>query len=322
MLILECAFCKAILHGAPFCHECGRPSAPLSSAGTLPPYPSSSMAPGARHARDDDDDEDDDDDKPRPKKKPSSSGMGTAAAVGGGAAGLGIGMIIAIVGGVGACCLCIIALPIGFALMVPALQKTVGAADRTQKINSAKQIAIACHTYTDINKHLPSPRMQPVNFGAKATDLSWRVSILPYMEQKALFDKYDRNQDWNGPNNHPHQVQMPKEFGTGTMTKTQYFVGPKTLFPQPLHKMTMNGITDGLANTILFAEAVAPVAWAQQADMEVPPGGAVPATQGQCLVAMCDASVRIVDRKKATDDVLRILINPTDGQVAPANWDQ
>ncbi len=332
MLNLDCPFCKARLEAAAqptqgplLCRECGRCPASATSAAALPHYSAYGMLPGARQAKRDDDDDDDDGDaeiKPKPKKRSGGSDAAIGAAAGAGAAaGIGLGMILAIVGGVAACCLCIFAIPIGFALMVPALQKSIGAQDRVQKINNAKQIALACHSFHDAHKLLPSPRMQPQNPGGKAADLSWRVSILPYLEQQALFAKYDKTQDWDGPKNHPNQIPMPSPYGTGSLTKTQYFTGPNTLFPEPLSKKMLVHITDGTSNVFLFAEAAAPVAWAKQDDMAIA-NGPLPLPEGKFLAAMADATARVVNRKNANDDVLRMLINPTDGQPLPAGWDR
>jgi hypothetical protein len=255
-------------------------------------------------------DDDDDDDRPRSKRK-GSGGSDVGAA-----AGMGIGMILLIVGGIAACCLCIPGILV--ALLVPAVQKVREAAARTQAINNMKHIALSCHGYNDANKALPSPRMQ-------TADLSWRIETLPYMDQFDMFNRIDKNAAWDNPANAAFKSQMPMTFdypgekpGIETSnTKFQYFTGPDTMFPDLKTKINFGQIPDGTSNTFLFAEAATPVPWMKPADMALAPKGPIPTAQPRFLAAMCDATVRVIDRGKVNDDTLRLLINPKDGKVIP-----
>jgi hypothetical protein len=88
---------------------------------------------------------------------------------------------------------------------------------------------------------------------------SWRVLILPYIEQKRIYDQYDFNEPWDGPNNsrlHGTRVKLftcPSD--TAAMTNTNYVVvtGSKTLWPRA--KATrLSDIKDGADNTIMLVE--------------------------------------------------------------------
>lgn len=82
------------------------------------------------------------------------------------------------------------------ALLLPAVQAAREAARRMQCTNHLKQLALALHDYHDSHKTFPS--------GALVSNgLSWNVLILPYIEQSALYAKFNFNQgDFNGaPNN-------------------------------------------------------------------------------------------------------------------------
>ena len=76
----------------------------------------------------------------------------------------------------------IIAILIG--LLLPAVQKVREAAARTRCTNNLKQMAIACHSYHDSHGYLPPSRI----WDHWAT---WAVLILPYVEQKSLYDRWD-----------------------------------------------------------------------------------------------------------------------------------
>lgn len=70
------------------------------------------------------------------------------------------------------------------ALLLPAVQAAREAARRTQCVNKLKQISLALHNFHDAQRHLPPG-------GEKSTSLSWRVFILPYMEETALHDRFN-----------------------------------------------------------------------------------------------------------------------------------
>ena len=70
------------------------------------------------------------------------------------------------------------------ALLLPAVQAARGAARRMSCTNNLKQIGLACHTYHDATKALP-------RVGSWQTSLSYAVSLLPYIEQTALFEQFN-----------------------------------------------------------------------------------------------------------------------------------
>lgn len=78
------------------------------------------------------------------------------------------------------------------ALLLPAVQQAREAARRSQCKNNLKQIGLAIQNYHDAAKIFPPAWMAvvaPPRLGA----MSLGVSLLPYMEQRALFTKYDHN---------------------------------------------------------------------------------------------------------------------------------
>jgi len=81
----------------------------------------------------------------------------------------------------------IIAILIG--LLLPAVQKVREAAARTQCSNNLKQIGLALHSHHDITGALPNSRVDP--------RYTWMVSILPYIEQEALFREWNLNATFN-----------------------------------------------------------------------------------------------------------------------------
>jgi prepilin-type N-terminal cleavage/methylation domain-containing protein len=81
------------------------------------------------------------------------------------------------------------------ALLLPAVQAARGVARRLQCANNLKQIGLAIHTYANAHREwLPAwARFRyegPWRDGLPETGFSWRVTVLPQLEQQALFDQF------------------------------------------------------------------------------------------------------------------------------------
>ncbi len=85
------------------------------------------------------------------------------------------------------------------AMLVPAVQKVREASMRTQCANNLKQIGLACHAHHDVVKiyptaghHWTSPRTMQGTTPALAPvqDVGWFYQILPFIEQKAVWEKF------------------------------------------------------------------------------------------------------------------------------------
>ncbi len=343
MLIFECPSCNTKMQAAEehagkttVCPACGlRTKIPSSDAapadaitadpgvGAAPtPTPDAITTPEhvAAGKTSDDRDRDDANDVRRPRRR---DGDNTGAAV---ATGMSVGMIVLIVLGVTGCA-AIGVVAVLVALLVPAVQKVREAAARTQTINNMKQIALGIHAYHDVNRKLPSPQMFD-QLGQKPMDLSWRVAILPYIEQAPMFNGFDQTNGWDHPNNMPFVNRMPMQYGNLTRleadqskTAFQFFTGANTLYPTPQTSPRMFDITDGTSNTFQFAEALAPVTWSKPADMIVGPGD-LPLPKDRFLAAMADGSVRMFERPRTSDATLRLAIDPRDGNVLPVDFDR
>ena len=91
------------------------------------------------------------------------------------------------------------------ALLLPAVQAVREAARRTKCQNNFKQVGIAFHLFHDAHKEFPAAQETAYKPGAAQnvlpnTNHGYNVFILPYLEEQALYDRYDFNQVWSaGP---------------------------------------------------------------------------------------------------------------------------
>jgi prepilin-type N-terminal cleavage/methylation domain-containing protein len=85
------------------------------------------------------------------------------------------------------------------ALLLPAVQAAREAARRTQCNNNVKQLALGCHGYHDAHRVFPKvsvmryvlPGGTPLTASFTESGLGWTVLVLPYIEQDALFEKFN-----------------------------------------------------------------------------------------------------------------------------------
>ena len=139
--------------------------------------------------------------------------------------------------------------------------------------SNLQTIMLAMQSYHDTFGSYPPAYIADAN-GKKLH--SWRVLILPYMNQKALYDQYRFDEPWDGPNNSMLEQMMPQEFASpmgkfAYTAETSYMVvvGNGTAFPGA-GTTSLSSIADGPANTIMVAE-VAPngTSWLEPVDLDV-----------------------------------------------------
>jgi hypothetical protein len=213
--------------------------------------------------------------------------------------------------------------PVLVGLMLPAVQKVREAATRIKSQNNLKQMAIGMLAHHDTTGRFPPGAT--INREGKPL-YSWRVSILPYVEEDNLYQAFQAHSDqpWDGPDNKSLLSRMPKLYELPDepakepfSTYYQVFVGEKTMFPLG-RGLSVAQITDGMSNTIIIVEAGDAVPWSKPADLVYDPNGSLPklgrTSSYGFNVAMADGSVRFL-RKDVNEQLLRALITPNGGEV-------
>jgi hypothetical protein len=193
---------------------------------------------------------------------------------------------------------------------------------RARSVNNLKQIGLAFHNYADSMKHLPPPVLYGGSTGK--VPYSWRVALLPYLECQELYNQYNFDEPWDGPNNRKLVDKMPAVYGYpsegGTsQSDTAYFVftGPETMLGKG-DKPSFADIHDGTSNTLLAVEAEREVPWTKPEDISFNPKGP-PLKLGGFTpdgfnALFGDGSVRFI-KKSVNPVVLNALITRAGGEV-------
>jgi hypothetical protein len=200
-----------------------------------------------------------------------------------------------------------------------AVQKIRQNADRAISSNNLKQIALAMHIHADTHKTVPA--------AASSKDgkplLSWRVAILPYIEENDLYKQFKLDEPWDSDHNKKLLEKMPKIYApVGVKTKDkhstfyQVFTGKGTMFDGD-QGIRFAQVTDGLSNTIMVIEAGTPVPWTKPDDLPYDAKKPLPKLgglfDGGFHIALGDGSVRFV-RPNFNERILRLAITRDDGE--------
>ncbi len=188
-------------------------------------------------------------------------------------------------------------------LLRPSVVKVREASARTRSQNNLKQMGLGLHNYHDVHGMLPAR----ASFDAKGKPLlSWRVHILPYVEQAELYQQFKLDEPWDSPHNKKLIARMPALYASplskvGRDGKTTYLAatGKGSMFDGK-QGVRFADVTDGLSNTIVLVEAndSRAVFWTQPEDFPIDTkaplqGLVLPEVHGFNVV-MADGSVRFV----------------------------
>lgn len=143
-------------------------------------------------------------------------------------------------------------------------------------VNKLKQIGLAAHNFESTYRFWPNNFVGGFSTLPTSTNvgLSWRVAILPFLEETALYNRFHLDEPWDSPHNLSLLPLMPDVFRSAGSslsdftTRIQRFSGLNTIDPK--QKLRFAHVTDGLSNTI-FAGVVGEekaVPWTKPDDIE------------------------------------------------------
>lgn len=211
------------------------------------------------------------------------------------------------------------------ALMTPAVMINRDITSRQQSENNLSQILIASHNYHDVFNSFPVPTANEQYFDEDGKPfLSWRVHLLPYLDEVELYQEFRFDEPWDSEHNIQLLERMPAVFEVNDayladldpgMTRIVRADGEGTLFQNGAGSRIQN-VTDGTSNTA-YCFAVGPehaVPWTKPEDIVIDfmqpiwPQLAVPEGE-EFLVGFCDGAVRHLPTTIDEDNLRRLLLH-------------
>lgn len=184
------------------------------------------------------------------------------------------------------------------------------------------------HNYHAVHGRLPPA----VVYGKDGRPLhSWRVLILPYLEQEDLYHEFKLDEPWDSPHNLELLPRMPQVYappGSKASLAAPYhtfchvFIGRGTAFENPQGE-PFNSFTDGTSSTLLIIEGGEAVPWTRPEEIPYVADRPLPilATvfKDGFRVALADGPVHFI-KNETSEATLRALITRNGGEKLDWNW--
>jgi hypothetical protein len=189
-------------------------------------------------------------------------------------------------------------------------------------------MAVAMHNYSSTHGSLPPHAI----YGKDGKPLlSWRVLLLPFIEQHALYEQFRLDEPWDSPHNLRLLPQMPKTYtpfdGRPTAqphtTFYQVFVGKGAAFEGRKGLRLEEDFPDSTSNTFLIVEAGSAVPWTRPEDLPFDAGKPLPQLGGlfkdTFRAALADGSVRDL-RKGVSEQTIRAAVTRNGRDQLGPDW--
>lgn len=188
------------------------------------------------------------------------------------------------------------------ALLLPAIQAAREAARRAQSANNLKNLMLAMLNFADSHRTLPA---HAIYSDDGKPLLSWRVAVLPYLEEQELYNEFHLDEPWDSAHNRQLIARMPAVFNNPNvnmpgMTNYLALVGPACVMDGSPDGIGFAKISDGTSKTIVLVEADADraVEWTRPVDINFDPNnphaGFGKLRPGGSNVGFCDGSIHFL----------------------------
>jgi hypothetical protein len=217
--------------------------------------------------------------------------------------------------------------PVLVALLLPAVSSARGAARKMQSSNNLKQIGLALFTYHDIYGKFPVGEDPQIHYKDGKPLLSWRVHLLPFLEQDPLYAQFKLDEPWDSPDNIklsrmtiPSYTNPRLDLPPG-MTTYLAPMGPNTVLGAN-RTIKFRDITDGESQVIAVLEAGAEnaVPWSKPDDWTPDPDDIIHSLSldnQDTQVLMVDGAVHSLSLREIMPETLLKMIQRSDGQPLP-----
>lgn len=201
------------------------------------------------------------------------------------------------------------------ALLLPAVQQAREAVRRTTTVKNIRQLTLGMLNYEAVHKRLPPPIV--------GDGLSWRVHILPFLEENELYNEFHLDEPWDSPHNLKLVGRMPIYYQNPNLMlgpgKTTYVIPTSPAIEgSSIHAAFVQGqpaphirdFIDGTKNTILILEADedAAVTWTDPKgdwlyDPNDPMRSLGNVRPGIIVAGMVDGTSRLINKRTSARDL-------------------
>jgi hypothetical protein len=219
--------------------------------------------------------------------------------------------------------------PVLVALLLPAVSSARGAARKMQSSNNLKQIGLALRIYHNTYGKFPvgEDLDRNIHYEDGKPLLSWRVHLLPFLEQDPLYAQFKLDEPWDSPDNIklsrmtiPSYTDPRMQLEPG-MTTYLAPMGPNTVLGAN-RTIKYRDITDGESQVIAVLEAGAEnaVPWSKPDDWTPDPDDIIHSLSldnQDTQVLMVDGAVHSISLREIMPETLLKMIQRSDGQPLP-----
>jgi hypothetical protein len=190
---------------------------------------------------------------------------------------------------------------------------------------------MAMQNYHDTHGRLPPA----VVYGKNGEPLySWRVLILPFLEEEGVYNEFHLDEPWDSPHNIALLPRMPRIYALPPRkmaklnmppdhTICHVFVGRQAAFEGKEGLHFPADFPDGTSNTIMIIEAGKPVPWTKPEELRFDPDVPLPDLSGpfRDVIRLCmmDCSQRHIPRD-LSDATLRAAITRNGHDKLGPDW--
>ena len=159
------------------------------------------------------------------------------------------------------------------AFYVPSLQSTRTVARRVHCASNLRRIGLAVQRYHEVHGSFP-PAYVPDEKGTPMH--SWRVLLLPFLDEQELYAQFDFSKAWNSPENMALARRMPAVYACPDDVDAQYgetsylaIVGHNSVFDGE-NRNRLQDVADGAEQTIIIVESAGGgVPWLAPTDFDI-----------------------------------------------------
>ncbi len=173
----------------------------------------------------------------------------------------------------------------------------------TTRKNNFRQLALAALNYESAYRAFPFQKTENVN-----QNISWRVKILPFIEQNFIHDQMDLKESPKSEANAVFADRMPVLFGNdGKMANATWIQSKVTGFASLL---------DGASNTVMLVENPAGRPWMENNPLTIDEAVALVSSlpdDTKLMAVRYDGSTLMLSNKNSKEE-LTSMFDPTDGK--------